>query len=531
MHTVMRTFFADLWSHRGYRYALLSVFGIISLVTAFYQTLNWSGEKRWQRVKAKLEAEGESFDFYALYPPPIPDDQNFCAIEPLNGIRTPEGTSPEAVTAQRKRDEIKKQTAFLENELYTASVFDAFTQATGPNYSAILETIKAKKALAVKGDSATWMEVRSALEVEAPILKVLGAEAERRLKADFSPRPKREELPEMLVTLPIPHLNSSLDLAKIIKFHCIVCLEAGDLDACFNSALSLLRLSEGADNTRTVIANLVAISLQGQFHHLVWLMLQSRRFDDASLARLQKELQMSSPVKASLASFRSEMAMGVASMECLERHSQDRWDMVYSAFTQDVSPSKSAYGSAFSMLIPAGFITHCKTATVELEWESIVKPLSEKGLKNVGPDIDRLESYLESISPWLDPDVMMARWPLTVFSAPRRMSAANENQRLQAIVACAVERHFLRHGSYPSTLQSLDAEFRTGNDLLDVNGEIMLYKLEHGGRFRLWSPGPDRRDDGGKFAVEIGSLRPAATYTAHYVGDWVWRYDPAVKAP
>ena len=49
--------------------------------------------------------------------------------------------------------------------------------------------------------------------------------------------------------------------------------------------------------------------------------------------------------------------------------------------------------------------------------------------------------------------------------------------------------------------------------------------------FRLWSPGPDGRDDGGKFGVELSSARQRSLNHESYLGDWVWRYDPAVKVP
>jgi hypothetical protein len=527
----MRAFLSDIWSHRGFRYTFIVGLSLAALVTCFYGVLNWSGEKRWQRVKAKLEAEGETFDFYALYPLPIPDDQNFCAIDALNGIRMPEGPTPEAIAAQKKREEIKKQTAFLRFSLFAAINFDAFTEGRGPDYSAILEVLKVEKALPLSGDPMTWAEVKTALETEAPILSVLGTAAKHRLKADFLPRPTRAELPEMLMNQTNPHFDLTHNLADLISFHCIVCLEAEDHEAALHSALALARLSQGSNNNRTVNANLTGLCLQSEFHQLVWLMLHSRRFDDASLALLQKELQMTNSVNATLACFRSEMAMDVASIEYLERHSQDRWDTIYPVIAEDSMSIRSAYGPALSKFIPAGFIEHNKASTAELEWKLIIKPLSKKGLKNVRSDIVLLESFLDSTSLWFNPDTILARWPLSVFSHPLCWSALNEDQRRQAILACALERHFLRHRSYPKSLQSLDAQFRAGNDLLDVNDEPMHYELIPGGRFRLWSPGPDSRDDGGKFALELGSLTLMGLYTDRYRGDWVWRYDPAVKVP
>ncbi len=527
----MRAFLSDLWSHRGFRYTFIIGLSVAASVTCFFWALNWSGEKRWQRVKAKLEAEGETFDFYSLYPAPIPDEQNFCAIEPLNGIRTPEGTSPEAVAAQKKRDVILKQVDFFTYELSGSASFDFLSKAKEPDYSAILDKLKETKVLPLKSDPVTWSEIQAVLETKAPILKVLGGAAKQHRKADFLPRPSRADLPELLTSLPNPHFNPTLRLAGLLRFHALICFKSGDLEAAMNAALALLRLSQGAYDSNTLIANLIGNAIQKDFQELVWLMLKSRQYGDAALAFLQADIQFSGSDNACLKSFRAEMAIGAASMEYLERHPEERWDMIYAAFAQDMFPTKLAHSSALSHLIPGGFIMHCKAAVVEAEWEYIIRPLSKNGFKAASPDDERFQSYLQSLSPWWNPDLAFVKWSIPTFLHIVPQCALAENQRRQAVLACALERHFIKHGSYPATLEALDNEFRAGNDLLDVNGEVMHYALLAAGRFRLWSLGPDGMDDGGKFAVELGSLKPGAPYTPKYKGDWVWRYDPAVKAP
>ncbi|MCX6857248.1 MAG: hypothetical protein NTV80_20350 [Verrucomicrobia bacterium] len=286
----MRAFLSDLWSHRGFRYTFIVGLSLAALVTCFYWALNWTGEKRWQRVKAKLEAEGETFDFYSLYPAPIPDEQNFCAIEPLNGIRTPEGMSPEAVAAQKKRDVILKQLDFFTYELSGAASFDFLSKAKEPDYSAILDKLKETKALPLKSDPVAWAEIQAALETQAPILKVLGGAAKQHRKADFLPRPSRADLPELLTSLPNPHFNPTLRLAGLLRFHALICFKSGDLEAAMNAALALLRLSQGAYNSNTLIANLIGNAIQKDFQELVWLMLKSRQYGDAALAFLQADI-------------------------------------------------------------------------------------------------------------------------------------------------------------------------------------------------------------------------------------------------
>ena len=61
------------------------VVGIVLLVGAvafFYAEEDLRGRLAWKRFKAQAEAKGERFDFAAIVPPPVPDDQNF-ALAPL----------------------------------------------------------------------------------------------------------------------------------------------------------------------------------------------------------------------------------------------------------------------------------------------------------------------------------------------------------------------------------------------------------------------------------------------------------------
>jgi hypothetical protein len=523
----MRAFLVDLWSHRGFRYTFLTVAVIAAFWLLLHLVLNWSGEKRWQRIKTQLESEGETFDFYALYPPPIPDDQNFCAIEPLNGIRTPEGTSPEAVAAEAKRDAIKDAASILSPRLNAELKFDAFVNGDTADREDLLKIIQESNTPPLSTNASTWQDVRSTMEKHAPILIQARAAARQRMRADILPRPRREELPEMLVTLPVPHLNTLQDFSKLLRFHGLVCIHCGDAESAMNSALAILRLSEAADASRTLLGNLVGVTLRAHFQQLAWLLLQSRLSQDASLQVLQMQVVNHDSFAAHLACIRSEIALSVNTIDYLQHHPRQRWSAITTS--GGLTPATAGPASVLSQLIPSGFISHSKSGLIEMQHDYVLKPLKTQDLKNVELENVRLKSFATTFSAWRNPDLLMARLSLPVFSSIRSMAAYGENQRLQAILACALERHFLRHGSYPATLEALDPEFRGKNDLLDVNSEKMHYALIPGGRFRLWSPGPDGRDDGGKFGVELGGSRQPSS--PHYLGDWVWRYDPAVKAP
>src|SRR6185295_14800058 len=47
-----------------------------TLIPAFYTEENWRGKRAWDKCKQQLEAKGMDFNWQALIPPPIPDEQN-----------------------------------------------------------------------------------------------------------------------------------------------------------------------------------------------------------------------------------------------------------------------------------------------------------------------------------------------------------------------------------------------------------------------------------------------------------------------
>lgn len=529
----MRAFLVDLWSHRGFRYTFLTVAIIAAFWLLLHLVLNWSGEKRWQRIKTQLEAEGETFDFYALYPPPIPDDQNFCAIEPLNGIRTPEGSSPDALAAHKKRDAIKDMAKILRppdgTELYMATSSNPFGTGAAPDSEMVLKEVRQRKLLQMSGDQDSWPELLQALEAAYPILPLCCHAADERRYAEFLPRLKREEHPANLQSLKQPHQIMVMELLQLMRLYHLVCLRSGNPDQAARCVLVGLRLGSAVQLEPMVISSLAGAVAEGNSYNWLWCLLKERSSSDSHLKRFTDELRGISTLNNHRRVYRGELCSIVSAIEVHESDLAQRWDFARWVISGELMPSASTAKVELSKLVPDGLLKHWKAAYVELCWSGILQPLKQNGFHGVYDRVGLFESTLEARVGWQDFDVAYARLILTSCATITRMAVYGENLRLQSILACALERHLLRHGSYPATLEALDPEFRGKNDLLDVNGEKLHYTLVPGGRYRLWSPGPDGRDDGGKFGVELGGSRQPSS--PNYLGDWVWRYDPAVKAP
>ena len=62
---------------RRFKWILIALVSLTVIVTLFYAEEDWRGKRAWENCKRELEAKGETLDWSAYIPPPVPDDQNF----------------------------------------------------------------------------------------------------------------------------------------------------------------------------------------------------------------------------------------------------------------------------------------------------------------------------------------------------------------------------------------------------------------------------------------------------------------------
>jgi len=72
MESVTKRGSAWRWARR----TLLSLALLATLTGVFYTVENWRGRHAWNRYRHEAELRGRTFDWQALIPPPVPDDQN-----------------------------------------------------------------------------------------------------------------------------------------------------------------------------------------------------------------------------------------------------------------------------------------------------------------------------------------------------------------------------------------------------------------------------------------------------------------------
>ncbi len=128
-------------------------------------------------------------------------------------------------------------------------------------------------------------------------------------------------------------------------------------------------------------------------------------------------------------------------------------------------------------------------------------------------------SSLEEIPWWRIPYVSLARW--NAGHVPRWAEEFAHTQTMidLARVAIALERHRLRYGQFPESLDALDPEVRPAGGIPHdvINGEPLRYRRTDDGRFELYSVGWNQTDDGGTPRWLGGCGAPNIVE-----GDWVW---------
>ena len=86
----------------------------------------------------------------------------------------------------------------------------------------------------------------------------------------------------------------------------------------------------------------------------------------------------------------------------------------------------------------------------------------------------------------------------------------------QMEIACALERHFHDHATYPEKLQNLVPDY-LATVPIDIDDQPMRYRQTSDGRYAIYSVGIDLKDDG-------GAARGTKPFREDYKGDWTWEY-------
>jgi len=490
---------------------------VFTLLVLLYVWTNWSGRRRWAATKAMVEREGEVLDLSRLLPEAPPEAQNLLAIEPLAGItvavdneeaKGAPGAKRQALLAMKMDPQPPPSAGVEKGEMADMQAWAKFLRET--------------KYLDLPAQSAApGKDVLAALDAKFPVLKQLADLAPQRSQAMFTPGLRTRELPELLVSLTVPHYAASQSLVRALCLRTRAAINARQGAEAARSLLAVLKIAQASEAEPLLIGLLVGSSAESMVNEGVWLGLREKAFADEDLRLLYQALCAHDLDQALLHACRGEMAFGLNAMEYLQDVAAGRKVVgrdVVAAFTND---HQTLLFSALHAL-PGGLFDHWKSVIIEQEWKQMIAPLRQGGIaaavksaQAMSTDLNAKQNYL------LHPDYIMARMvmpALTSVSATVLLVQARERQALAAI---ALERFYLKHARYPAALQELVPEFAAAVPLDPSDGKAVRYRTTPAGRYLLWCVGLDGKDDGGEIKKNALPMK-----SPDYLGDWTWQYEP-----
>jgi hypothetical protein len=327
-------------------------------------------------------------------------------------------------------------------------------------------------------------------------------------------------------------------------------LHQGDSGMATTNLEAIIALVKAMQDERLVITELVRIAIDQIALNANWELLQSTNLLDAQLAALQEDWTSLEFVHAGERAVAMERVTGEISLA--------RWrsaDSELQKYFELYAEARASMGipdhvkSGFDKLKDKGefFLwRYWWSYPDELRYLKGLETLSETfrsasergdfhdALSSQKAALDQLSisnldnSFDSLFSGQNDFHSMLSQSVVALVGFPRTVMRA-ETAREMVISAIALKRYQLKHGNYPSNLESLVPEFIARVPLDPVDGNPLRYRLNLDGSFTLYSVGENGKDDGGNPSLEKGVISSSYFWENPHALDWVWP-QPATAA-
>jgi len=320
----------------------------------------------------------------------------------------------------------------------------------------------------------------------------------------------------------LPHLASLKRCAQVLQLHALAELQNEQSDKALADVKLALRLAESMRAEPFLISHLVRAAIVRIALQPVWEGLAGRKWSDAQLIELDRDLAKLNSLADHQLSMRGEMA-GQSSLIDWLRCNPEQMFTVFEGSEEDLPPAvpPDFLREIIGHLIPSGWFYQNQLGCARIMVQYYL-PAADMNRGTISPafieDADaKIEASLKP-SPY-NPYNIFGRYLLPALSAATRKFAVGQGSADLARVACALERYRLAHGQYPESLDVLAPQFiaKLPHDI--IGGQPLKYRRADDGQFVLYSIGLNETDDGG----EVG-FNKSGKSVDNTKGDWVWRY-------
>jgi hypothetical protein len=501
-----------LSSWRNFKRLVLSLVCLVSLIALVYAVENIRGKWAWQRFQAEWAAKGEKFDFAALTPPPVPDDQNF-ALTPVvastyshildrNGRQiSPPNTNivnrlqmpldlgkdvPSDVMGNWQKGQssrLEGWQAYYRNLALTTNYFPTAPQPQTPAADVLLALSKYDAPLDELRQAAALPSSRFPLNYEhEPTFAIL-----------------------------LPHLAPMKGCSQVLRLRALAKLEAGQSDQALADISLALRLTQKIQSEPFLISHLVRIAMLHITIQPIWEGLAKHHWNEAQLLELERQLGTFDFISDYRSAMRGENACQIAAVNYLRSH-RDKLETI-GDFPEGESDSLNG---CIAYLIPAGWFYQNELRISKFILGQSL-PVADASRQTISPALVRqAQKSLEAMP--RSPYTILCRMLLPALGQCSRKFASAQATVNLARTACALERHRLAQGKLPDSLNALVPRFIAALPRDPIGGQPLHYEVVDGSQFVLYSVGWNENDDGGQVGLsQQGGVDPEK-------GDWVWSY-------
>lgn len=515
---------------RRKRFARVVLFlfaALATLLALFHAVENWRGHRAFEKFKREVETQGDTLDFRAMIPPPVPDDENFAMHPFLKPLLDYESRTKEHGTIWRDTNGSQRVNQFrLIEEHDKTNPMPRFVGVQNPE--GVIKTIDLAAWQKFFRASTNYLHTAEPQSPAQDVLFALGkfdrefaelADAARRPKSRF---PIHYDEPNSFGIL-LPQLGMMKSKVTLLNLLSAAQLAAGQTNEALATIQIAFKVSDSVKDEPLLISHLVRISCLAITLQSVAEGLAAHRWSEAQLLELEKRLGEIDLLAGYKKNMRGERNFILHGIDYVKSRPQEFSELIDDTMPGEAAGAGETLFAAASrvlgrLLVPNGWFDQNKVIFAGTVQHGLLTFADEQAHR-IYPE--RAKDYEDEISKWrrtpynFSSKLLLPALDRSVLRAGRLQTNLD-----QARLACALERHRLANGQFPEILDALVPKFVAKLPTDVITGGPLKYRREPDGRFVLYSVGLNGVDNGGTTVFKPG--RKPVPDSKH--GDWIWKY-------
>ncbi|MDB6027188.1 MAG: hypothetical protein JWM68_3411 [Verrucomicrobiales bacterium] len=347
---------------------------------------------------------------------------------------------------------------------------------------------------------------------DAEFKELYAACAKPKARFDFDYKALPEKMGQFPNFVNLRALAQSLTLRASAE----LALDQGD--AGMRDIKTCLRLADCLTNEPTLVSGMIRVALNGLIVGPIWEGLAARRWNKEQLSEMQEILSAINLLKDTAKTMRGERANQNFHLTAMsQREIAKTLKFPWLNNHEEVARRAKRLAVPF---VPRGWIYQNLVLMNRLYQENMLDGLDLQQSIVSPQTIDAGQKKTDAAYQKTGAGNFLASLIYPGFSKAFKVTAQNQTYVNEAMIACALERYRLAHGSFPETLEALTPKLiaKVPHDV--INGQPLKYRRTDDGQYVLYSVAWDEKDDGGRPVPQ--------TYKGDEIGDWVWRFPKAM---